>query len=47
MLELAIKYGCEGIYVENVLNNKLTSVLIRYGYELIANLMPPSYWKKL
>ena len=47
MLELAIKYGYDGIYVENVLNNKLTSVLIRYGYELIANLMPPSDWKKL
>lgn len=47
MLELAIKYGYDGIYVENVLNNKLHSVLIRYGYELISNLTPPSYWKKL
>lgn len=47
MLNLAKKYGYDGIYVESVLNDKLNAVLIRYGYELLPDINPPSYWKKL
>lgn len=47
MTELAKKYNYDGIYVENVLNDKLLDVLIRYGYKLLPNSNPSSFWKKL
>jgi len=47
MLNLAKKYGYDGIYVESVLNDKLNAVLVRYGYELLSDTNPPSYWKKI
>lgn len=45
MTTLAKKYGYDGIYVENVLNDSLLDVLIRYDYELLPDSFPPSYWK--
>lgn len=47
MVELAKQYGYDGIYVENVLNPDLHEVLIRYGYTLVPNTEPKSYWKPL
>lgn len=47
MTNMAKKYNYDGIYVESVINDNLHNVLKRYGYELLPNSYPASYWKKL
>jgi hypothetical protein len=43
----ALKHGYDGVYVEQVLNEWLPDVLIRYGYEKVNNphtIAENSYW---
>lgn len=48
MTEAARKYGFDGVYVENVLNDFLPEVLERYGYTRIdPEWGPPSFWKSV
>ncbi len=45
-VEAARKYGFDGVYVENVLNDFLPEVLVRYGYTRIdSEYGPPCFWK--
>jgi hypothetical protein len=44
MRELVLKEGLAGIFVENVFNEFLPDVLLRYGYIQLENREPPCFW---
>lgn len=43
--QAAKRAGIRGVYVENVLNERLWAWLERRGYELVSTGIIPSYWR--